>query len=265
MVQRGEVSLNDPVSKYLPEGVKVPERNGRAITLVDLATHTPGLPRLPGNLRPKDPANPYADYSSDSYSSPSRPTICPVISDPIRVFESRRWLARVRPGRRAGTDYESLVHSRIAGPLGMKSTGIALSPEMKDRLATGHDDKLHRFLIGICQRWPGRERSLDGERPCDFPGRQSGLSRDASAFGDDGDARGTAPDRLAQSGRGGLGWLIQSPLITRSSGITAERAVTDPSSGSTPGRESELSCSRTPSPRQALMTSACISWTPMYP
>src|SRR5713226_14797 len=44
MAQRGEVSLNDPVAKYLPkEGAKMPQRGGREITLVDLATHTSGL------------------------------------------------------------------------------------------------------------------------------------------------------------------------------------------------------------------------------
>ncbi len=65
MVQRGEVALADPVAKYLPADVRVPERGGRVITLVDLSTHTSGLPRLPSNLFPKDPANPYADYSAE--------------------------------------------------------------------------------------------------------------------------------------------------------------------------------------------------------
>jgi CubicO group peptidase (beta-lactamase class C family) len=31
----------------------------------DLATHTSGLPRLPSNLQPADPRDPYADYSVD--------------------------------------------------------------------------------------------------------------------------------------------------------------------------------------------------------
>jgi serine-type D-Ala-D-Ala carboxypeptidase/endopeptidase len=65
MVQRGEVALDDPVAKYLPASVKMPQRNGRQITLVDLSTHTSGLPPLPTNFAPKDPANPYADYSVD--------------------------------------------------------------------------------------------------------------------------------------------------------------------------------------------------------
>jgi CubicO group peptidase (beta-lactamase class C family) len=44
--------------------------------------------------------------------------------------------------RRAGTGYEELVRKRITGPLGMKSTGITLTPEMKERLAVGHNPDL---------------------------------------------------------------------------------------------------------------------------
>jgi CubicO group peptidase (beta-lactamase class C family) len=44
--------------------------------------------------------------------------------------------------RRAGMDYESLVRLRITGPLEMNSTSVTVSPEMKARLATGHDSHL---------------------------------------------------------------------------------------------------------------------------
>src|SRR5204862_268966 len=63
MVARGEVRLDDPVAKYLPDSAHVPSRNGKQITLVDLAIQSSGLPRLPSNLAPRDPGNPYADYS----------------------------------------------------------------------------------------------------------------------------------------------------------------------------------------------------------
>ena len=43
---------------------------------------------------------------------------------------------------RAGTDYESLVRSRITQPLGMPDTGITLSSSMKQRMATGHNAML---------------------------------------------------------------------------------------------------------------------------
>ena len=63
MVQRGEVRLEDPVARFLPATVRVPTRRGRQITLVDLATQTSGLPRLPTNLQATDPANPLAAYT----------------------------------------------------------------------------------------------------------------------------------------------------------------------------------------------------------
>jgi D-alanyl-D-alanine-carboxypeptidase/D-alanyl-D-alanine-endopeptidase len=64
MVNRKEVALDDPAAKYLPENVKMPERNCKSITMVDLCTHTSGLPGLPSNLKLKD-LNPYGDYSVD--------------------------------------------------------------------------------------------------------------------------------------------------------------------------------------------------------
>src|SRR5215472_6653570 len=48
MVNRNEVALDDPAGKYLPEGVTMPARSSKPITLHDLATHRSGLPRLPG-------------------------------------------------------------------------------------------------------------------------------------------------------------------------------------------------------------------------
>jgi CubicO group peptidase (beta-lactamase class C family) len=52
MVNRKEVALDDPAAKYLPENVKMPDRSGKSITLLDLSTHSSGLPPLPGNLKP---------------------------------------------------------------------------------------------------------------------------------------------------------------------------------------------------------------------
>jgi D-alanyl-D-alanine-carboxypeptidase/D-alanyl-D-alanine-endopeptidase len=40
--------------------------------------------------------------------------------------------------RRAGTDYEGLIRSRIAQPLGKPDTGITFSSSMKQRMASGH-------------------------------------------------------------------------------------------------------------------------------
>ncbi len=42
-VQRGEVSLDDPVAKYLPAEVKLPTHNGKEITLLNLAAQDSGI------------------------------------------------------------------------------------------------------------------------------------------------------------------------------------------------------------------------------
>lgn len=65
MVNRNQVTLDDPVAKYLPDDVTLPARSGKVITLLELSTHSSGLPRLPTNLKPKDPRNPYAGYTVD--------------------------------------------------------------------------------------------------------------------------------------------------------------------------------------------------------
>jgi CubicO group peptidase (beta-lactamase class C family) len=143
MVQRGEVALEDPVAKYLPAGVRVPERGGRLITLVDLSTHTSGLPRMPSNFQPKDPANPYADYTEEQlYQFLSSYQLTRDIGSQFEYSNLGGGLLGLALARRAGMSYEALVHARITGPLGMSSTAITLTPEMKARLAVGHNDKL---------------------------------------------------------------------------------------------------------------------------
>src|SRR5580658_5394975 len=140
MAHRKEVTLDDPAAKYLPENVKMPERNGKSITLLDLSTHRSGLPRLPGNFKPKDLLNPYAEYTvNDLYRFLSGYTLP---RDPGSEFEYSNLgggLLGHLLACRAGTDYESLIGSRITQPLGMLNTGITLSSSMKQRMATGHN------------------------------------------------------------------------------------------------------------------------------
>lgn len=143
MVERGEVRLEDPISKYLPANVKVPSRNGKEITLLDLSTQTSGLPRLPGNFAPKDSQNPYADYSVDQlYQFLSGYTLTRDIGSKYEYSNLGVGLLGHVLARRAGKDYETLVVSRVLEPLKMTSTRITLTPDMKLRLATGHNPAL---------------------------------------------------------------------------------------------------------------------------
>lgn len=140
MVARGEVKLDDPIAKYLPKTVRVPSRNGHQITLLDLATQSSGLPRLPDNLKPADVANPYADYSvAQLYDFLSRYTLT---RDPGEKYEYSNLgvglLGHVL-SLRAGKSYEDLLVERILNPLGMNDTRITLTPSMKSRMAQGFD------------------------------------------------------------------------------------------------------------------------------
>jgi serine-type D-Ala-D-Ala carboxypeptidase/endopeptidase len=143
MVQRGEVKLDDPLSKYLPATVKVPQRDGQQITLVDLATHTSGLPRMPANFRPKDPGDPYVDYTDEQlYAFLSSYELIRAVGVKFEYSNLGFGLLGHGLARRAGTNYEALVQARICEPLGMKDTRITLTPDMERRLAAGHSADL---------------------------------------------------------------------------------------------------------------------------
>jgi D-alanyl-D-alanine-carboxypeptidase/D-alanyl-D-alanine-endopeptidase len=143
MIEKGEVKPDDPVAKFLPKTVHVPGRNGRQITLLDLSMQVSGLPRLPDNLKPADPANPYADYDAPKlYDFLSRYTLT---RDPGEKYEYSN-LAVGLLGHalalKAGVSYEELVRRRILAPLGMNSTAITLGDAEKKRLAPGYDASL---------------------------------------------------------------------------------------------------------------------------
>lgn len=141
-VERHEVALTDPVAKYLPASVKMPLR-GRAITLQDLATHMSGLPRLPTNMTPKDPTNPYADYSVDQlYAFLSGYELTRDVGTQYEYSNLGGGLLGHVLSLRARQSYEALVGARITRPLGMTSTAITLPGGMKIRLASGYGPML---------------------------------------------------------------------------------------------------------------------------
>ncbi len=136
MVRTGDLALTDPAAKYLPRS------NGLSMTLVDLATHTAGLPFMPDNLTALM-ESPAARYSkSDLYGFiASRPVSDDIGSDgPIRT-----WIIgccrRSSPHARAPISGK-LLQSRLLTPLGLRSTAATWSPELKARAAAGHDAAL---------------------------------------------------------------------------------------------------------------------------
>jgi manganese oxidase len=141
MVERGEVELADALADLLPPHVRVPARDGRPMTLLDLTTHFSGLPAMPTNLEPADPRNPFADYTTgrmyefiSSYELPR---------DPGEAFEysnvGMALLGHALALRSGAPTYEALVTERILQPLGMTRTAVVFTPWMQDHLVRGHD------------------------------------------------------------------------------------------------------------------------------
>jgi serine-type D-Ala-D-Ala carboxypeptidase/endopeptidase len=144
MVGRGEVELTDPVAKYLPPEGRPKTFDNQEISLLDLATYTSGLPRLPTNMDSRDKANPYADYTVEQlykFLSDYTPKYYP--GSHYEYANLGFGLLGHVLSLRAGRSYEELVTSRICEPLGLNDTRITLTPAMRERLAQGHDTSLH--------------------------------------------------------------------------------------------------------------------------
>lgn len=145
LVIRGEVALDDPVMRYLPDSFRVPERSARPITLVDLATHTSGLPLRPSNLVSTDPDNKYAGYSTALLAQFLAGFALP--RDPGSGYEYSNvgyGLLGQALAHELGQGYAEAVAARITGPLGMRDTRIVPTRGMRAREAIGHTGELAR-------------------------------------------------------------------------------------------------------------------------
>ena len=139
MAIKGEVGLDDPVQRYLPDSVHVPSRDGKEITLRLVSAQRSGLPRMPNNFVPADMSNPYVGYDPahlyaflNGYTLPR---------DPGASYEYSNLavgLLGFALARRNGTDYEEMVLRRVIGPLQMTDTRVTLTPDLRARLAHGH-------------------------------------------------------------------------------------------------------------------------------
>jgi serine-type D-Ala-D-Ala carboxypeptidase/endopeptidase len=135
---RGEVTLEEPVAELLGPNVVVPKFEDRPIRLVDLATQTSGLPRLPTNLVMYNPLNPYAYYRESDldkflaeYKLPQAP------GKEYKYSNLGMGLLGHELAKHAGKSYEQLVKERICGPLTMADTTITLSKDQESRMASG--------------------------------------------------------------------------------------------------------------------------------
>jgi D-alanyl-D-alanine-carboxypeptidase/D-alanyl-D-alanine-endopeptidase len=138
MVRRGEVALGDIVAKHLP-AVKIPERNGRSISLLDLATHTSGLPFMPDELPAFDDSAAARYGAAQLRGFLARYELPYDIGTRWQYSNVGYWLLGQALASRADMDYERLLRTRVIAPLGLKSTAITLSARQKAKLAAGHN------------------------------------------------------------------------------------------------------------------------------
>ena len=173
MVAKGKVRLDEPVRELLPAGT-VAKPAGEEITLLDLATHHSGLPRMPDNFHPADWDNPYADYGPEQLYAylkshgVAKPEEATFVYSNLGVGLLGQALAE-----RAGRSYPDQLREEITGPLGMTDTVVQLSAEQQRRFMQGHDEK-HRPVHAWDLDAPGGGwgDSLHGGRHADVSGSE---------------------------------------------------------------------------------------------
>ena len=138
-VLAGRVTLDTPVAQLLPD-FQIPSRGGKMITLGQLATQHSGLPPMPSNFLPRDPANPYADYDAAKLKAFLAAYALP--RDPGASYEYSNLgfgLLGYALAQSENTTYGAVVDEQIFEPLGMTMSGTAFTDAMRAHLAPGHD------------------------------------------------------------------------------------------------------------------------------
>jgi CubicO group peptidase (beta-lactamase class C family) len=146
LVVDGTVKLSDPVSKFVPE---LAHSKAGTITLVELSTHTSGLPRMPSNFNPSNSLDPYADYTAEDmldflqgFNLGDHPTLF----DWNNYSNLGVGLLGYVLTRATNMSYEELLADRITGPLGMVNTVVSLSSTQRTDFAKPYNAALQEIL-----------------------------------------------------------------------------------------------------------------------
>jgi serine-type D-Ala-D-Ala carboxypeptidase/endopeptidase len=138
-VVRGKLKLDGAVEDAL-DGHKLRDKDDQPIRWIDIATHRSGLPRLPGNLKPASPQDPYADYGEvqlREFLAGFKATQARGTS--FGYSNLGFGLMGYALGKAAGTDYETLLFERVLKPLGLDRAKLALTGRPAPAaLADGH-------------------------------------------------------------------------------------------------------------------------------
>jgi D-alanyl-D-alanine-carboxypeptidase/D-alanyl-D-alanine-endopeptidase len=135
LAAEGKLSLTDSLQRFAGDRT-VPRFGNGPITLLELATHTAALPREMGSA--PEGTNPRAWPTKEvrwawlpKYTLPWAPGTIASYSNIGFDFLADALEAAT------GQSYPDLLRARVTGPLGMKDTGFAPTPEQCARLMTG--------------------------------------------------------------------------------------------------------------------------------
>ena len=138
-----KVSLNDPVTKYLPDDIAA-NKELQKVTLQMLANHTSGLPRLPDNLLNAftDMSNPYKSYNLEKlYKYLKNCKLQSVPGEKYAYSNLGAGLLGTILAEVSGKTYEQMITDIICTPLGMSSTSTRATGTLAERYVAVHNDK----------------------------------------------------------------------------------------------------------------------------
>ena len=132
----GKLRLSEPLQRFAPQGKMVPTLDGRAITLLDLATHSAGLPR---DIGPAPEGQTFLTWPTEqerwNYISSAK-LLWPPATTAAYSNVGYQLLGDAMSAA-AGESYSALLLNRLTAPLGMTDTTVRPSEEQCARLMTG--------------------------------------------------------------------------------------------------------------------------------
>ena len=135
MVERGEVKLDDPIEKFLPQDVSTPSTNNRTITLLDLITHTSGLPRWPNDFPLTDMHEQHEYDREELYDYLTTVELSKEIGSEYSYSNIGVSLLGHILSLQAGQTYEELLKERVLDKFGMKNTCVKKCDAIRDNFA----------------------------------------------------------------------------------------------------------------------------------
>jgi serine-type D-Ala-D-Ala carboxypeptidase/endopeptidase len=130
LVAQGKMSLSDPIAKYLPADVKVPDYQGQVMTVQHIVTHTSGLPALPRRMGNGPGDNPYSKLTEKLLlDSLGDVTLTRAPGSKLEYSNFAMMVLSYAVARANNTDYETLLKQKLFEPLGMKNAFVDKPPK----------------------------------------------------------------------------------------------------------------------------------------